>query len=35
MIDNDEIWLPILGYEGYYEVSNYGRVNLITCNIFI
>lgn len=22
----DEVWLPVLGYEGYYEVSNLGRV---------
>ena len=22
----DEIWLPIIGYEGLYEISNYGRV---------
>ena len=22
----DEIWLPIQGYEGLYEISNYGRV---------
>lgn len=21
-----EIWMPIKGYEGYYEVSNYGRI---------
>jgi hypothetical protein len=24
-----EIWLPVIGYEGYYEVSNYGKVK--TC----
>ncbi len=22
----EEIWKPVLGYEGYYEVSNFGRV---------
>lgn len=22
----DEIWKPIIGYEGFYEISNYGRV---------
>lgn len=24
-----EIWKPILGYEGYYEVSNFGRVRSV------
>lgn len=23
---DDERWLPVVGYEGYYEVSDYGRV---------
>lgn len=23
---SDEVWLPIIGYEGKYEISNYGRV---------
>ena len=23
---NDEIWLPVVGYEGLYEVSNRGSV---------
>lgn len=23
---SDEIWKPVLGYEGYYEVSSFGRV---------
>lgn len=23
---NNEIWLPIVGYEGIYEISNFGRV---------
>ncbi len=23
---SDEVWLPIIGYEGKYELSNYGRV---------
>ena len=26
MIENTEIWKPIMGYEGLYEVSNLGRV---------
>lgn len=25
-VEYEEIWVPILGYEGLYEVSNYGRV---------
>lgn len=25
-----EIWKPVLGYEGFYEVSNYGRVRSLT-----
>lgn len=25
----DEIWKPVVGYEGYYEVSNLGRVRSI------
>lgn len=29
-IDIEEIWKPIEGYEGYYEVSNIGRVRSIT-----
>ena len=24
-----EIWKPIVGYEGWYEVSNYGRVRSV------
>ena len=24
-----EIWKPIKGYEGYYEISNYGRVKSV------
>ena len=30
---NEEIWMPITGYEGLYEVSNYGRVKSLarTC----
>lgn len=23
---NNEVWKPVVGYEGFYEVSNYGRV---------
>lgn len=23
-----EIWKPVVGYEGRYEVSNYGRVRI-------
>ena len=26
MIENTEIWKPVVGYEGLYEVSSYGRV---------
>lgn len=26
---NNEIWKPVLHYEGYYEVSNFGRVRSI------
>lgn len=26
MIENTEIWKPVAGYEGLYEVSSYGRV---------
>ena len=25
-IESDEIWKEIVGYEGYYKISNYGRV---------
>lgn len=25
-IESDEIWKDIVGYEGYYKISNYGRV---------
>lgn len=32
---NDEIWKPVVGFEGYYEVSNKGKVmsldRIITC----
>jgi NUMOD4 motif/HNH endonuclease len=27
-----EVWLPVLGYEGYYEVSNLGRVHRVGVN---
>lgn len=26
----NEIWVPITGYEGYYEVSNLGRVKALS-----
>lgn len=26
MMDNEELWLPVVGYEGLYEVSDQGRV---------
>lgn len=26
----NEIWMPITGYEGYYEVSNLGRVKALS-----
>jgi hypothetical protein len=29
MTDDDERWLPVLGYEGTYEVSNLGRVRSV------
>ncbi len=29
-MDETEIWRPICGYEGAYEVSNYGRVRSLT-----
>lgn len=25
-----EVWKPIIGYEGYYEISNYGRVKSLS-----
>ena len=28
----DEVWLPIIGYEGKYEISNYGRVKNVKRN---
>ena len=33
MHDNVEIWKPISGYEGLYEVSNYGRIRRLTWKI--
>ena len=27
-----EIWLPVEGYEGYYEVSNLGRIKSLKSN---
>lgn len=29
-----EIWKPVVGYEGYYEVSNYGRVRSLDRTIY-
>lgn len=29
ILDKEEIWKPILGYEGLYEVSSYGRVKSV------
>jgi hypothetical protein len=29
MKNQKEVWLPIKGYEGFYEVSNFGRVKRI------
>lgn len=26
MVHGSESWLPVVGYEGYYEISSYGRV---------
>ncbi len=31
---DNEIWLPIKGFEGIYEVSNLGRVRSITRKVF-
>ena len=25
-MENEEIWLPVKGFEGYYEVSNMGNI---------
>lgn len=29
MENQEEIWLPVVGYEGFYEVSNLGRVKSV------
>lgn len=29
-LDRNEIWKPVVGYEGRYEVSNYGRVKSLS-----
>ncbi len=29
-VDTHESWLPVVGYEGFYEVSNHGRVRSVT-----
>lgn len=31
----DEIWKPVVGYEGLYEVSNFGMVRSLRRNIRI
>lgn len=31
MENNSEMWLPVKGYEGLYEVSNFGRVRSLRC----
>lgn len=28
-MESDEKWLPVVGYEGYYEVSDHGRVRSV------
>lgn len=34
ILDMDgEVWLPIFGYEGYYEISNMGRVKSVLRNV--
>ena len=30
----EEVWLPIAGYEGYYEVSSFGRVRSLTRRVY-
>lgn len=30
---NDEIWLPVVGYEGWYEVSSLGRTRSVTRSV--
>lgn len=30
----DEKWLPVVGYEGYYEVSDQGRVRSLTRRVY-
>ena len=27
---DDEIWKPVVGWEGFYEVSNKGRIRSVT-----
>ena len=35
VIENkNEIWKPIIGYEGYYEISNYGRVKSLSRPVY-
>lgn len=29
----EEVWKPVVGYEGYYEVSNYGRVKRLETRV--
>jgi len=32
MTMSDEIWKPVVGFEGFYEISNYGRVKSLVVN---
>ena len=34
MRSENEIWKPVVGYEGLYEVSNYGRIRSIDRVVF-
>lgn len=31
----DEIWKPVIGYEGFYEVSNHGRVRSVPHEVHV
>lgn len=33
-MNDDEIWLPVVGYEGLYEVSSHGRIRSITKQVW-
>jgi hypothetical protein len=28
-ISTEEFWLPVVGYKGYYEVSNFGNIRSV------